>query len=62
MEPGDLTGSVLSPIGRRAFMAMAAAGLLAAPLPAGAQPARVHRIGVLATGNPRSTPFYLPGV
>jgi len=42
-------------VDRRAFLGIVAGGLLAAPLPAGAQPAqRVHRIGILTTGNPRS--------
>ena len=44
---------------RRAFPATLAGGLLAAPFAAEAQPARrpVH-IGILSTGQPRSSPLY----
>jgi putative ABC transport system substrate-binding protein len=43
---------------RRAFVAGAGAVLLAAPLATEAQQAKVSRIGILATANPRSAPFY----
>jgi len=35
-----------------------AAGLTLAPLVADAQQAKVYRVGVLSTGNPRSTAIY----
>ena len=44
---------------RRTFLAGAGAVVLALPLAAEAQqPGKVSRIGVLATANPRSAPFY----
>jgi putative tryptophan/tyrosine transport system substrate-binding protein len=44
-------------IGRRAFLGSLAGGLLAAPLAAEAQPARVSRIGVLSPGSPGTSPL-----
>ena len=58
LEPGDLTHSVLSLMERRAFLAIVAGGLLAAPLVVEAQQAKVYRIGLLSTGNPRSTAIF----
>ncbi len=43
---------------RRTFLAGTGAVLLAAPLAAEAQQAKVHRIGQLSTGNPRSTAIF----
>jgi putative ABC transport system substrate-binding protein len=43
---------------RRTFLAMVPAGLLAAPFVADAQQAKVYRIGILSTGNPRSTAIF----
>jgi putative ABC transport system substrate-binding protein len=46
-------------IERRRFIEVIAGGILAAPLVAQAQSqAKVSRIGILATANPRSAPFY----
>jgi len=46
-------------VDRRTFLAGAGAVVLALPLAAEAQqPGKVSRIGVLATANPRSAPFY----
>jgi hypothetical protein len=39
---------------RRTFMALVSGGLLAAPLAAEAQPARVYRVGVVLQGGPYS--------
>jgi putative ABC transport system substrate-binding protein len=49
--------SICSPeMPRRAFMAVIAGGLLAAPVAAQAQPAgKVWRIGVLSSGSPSAT-------
>jgi len=44
-------------ISRRRFLASGAA-VLAAPLAAEGQQAQMHRVGILATANPRSTVFY----
>jgi putative tryptophan/tyrosine transport system substrate-binding protein len=44
-------------IDRRAFVAIVAGIILAAPLAACAQPAKVARIGFLTTGTPRSAPM-----
>ncbi len=44
---------------RRTFIEAMAGGLLAAPLAAGAQEARVARIGLVSTGSPRGTPAIL---
>ena len=38
---------------RRTFMTLVSGGLLAAPLPAGAQAGKPYRIGVLAARPPR---------
>jgi putative ABC transport system substrate-binding protein len=43
---------------RRAFLGAVTGGLLAAPLAAEAQRAKVYRIGQLSTGNPRSSPIF----
>ena len=43
---------------RRAFITGMAGGLLAAPFVADAQQAKVYRIGILSTGNPRSTAIF----
>ncbi len=45
-------------ITRAALTVVLTLGLLAAPLAAEAQQAQMYRIGILATANPRSTPFY----
>jgi len=44
---------------RRMFLGALASGLLAAPLAAEAQDARVARIGLVSTGSPRGTPAIL---
>src|SRR5882672_12685360 len=42
---------------RRTFMALVSGGLLAAPLAAEGQPAKVPRIGVLSPGSPGPSPL-----
>ena len=41
---------------RRAFLCGLTLGMLSAPLAAEAQPAKISRIGILTTGDPRSSP------
>ena len=54
MEAAD---PISNPLERRAFMALIASGLLAAPLAAGAQQAgKIHRIGFLFYGSPGPSP------
>ncbi len=43
---------------RREFVGTIAAGLLAGPLPAEAQPTRTPRVGILSSANPRSAAIF----
>ena len=44
---------------RRAFVAIAALSVLAAGIVSGQGPAKSRRLGIISSGNPRSTPFYV---
>ena len=57
MEAADPAHGTPNPLERRAFMAIIASGLLAAPLTTGAQQVeKVYRIGFLFYGSPGSSP------
>ena len=57
MESADPNPGTPNPLERRAFLAMIASGLLAAPLAAWAQPAgKVYRVGFLFYGSPGPSP------
>src|SRR3989442_15629407 len=61
MKPANPTTYIPYPLARRRFLALVSAGLLAAPLAAEGQPAKIYRVGLLLQASP-PPPGSPPGI